>query len=131
MHLNLDSFISLRSLQICFRYINVLGKDLTTKLHTWGAVCRSLLHWQCRTTLGMLYTLTEAVRVRIPNRVRVTLLVLYTFEVPHSTSKVISLVHIGLKVSKLKSTFQKNFLLYTCTLILTPVAFLNAYMLLL
>ena len=44
---------------LCFGYAfeGVGQKTLHTKLHTWSVVCGSLLHWQCRTTPGMLSTL--------------------------------------------------------------------------
>ena len=42
-----------------------VGQRPYYQVHTLGAVCGRLLHWQCRTTLGMLSTLTEAVRVKI------------------------------------------------------------------
>ena len=62
--------LSLGSVSFKFRLqvYKELGKGLTYQASHTGCsgVCGSLLHWQCRTIPGLLYSLTEAVKSKSP-----------------------------------------------------------------
>ena len=72
---SLDSVTRLSFFIYLFELYEHVGEDHTIKLHTWGVLCEYLLHCQCRTTLEILSTVTEAAIVRILHRMRVSLLV--------------------------------------------------------